>query len=101
MSRSSSVEPPARFPYTDRIVFPPCPLTVLQGIEERTGEIPGAARRPLRLIKGVFSGGCDAQSHGVLTAVTRWHGRSAAPPRRGWRRVCRTDPWAPPGDDGG
>src|ERR671923_241379 len=33
MPRSSSVEPPARFPYTNFIVCPQCPLTVLKGVE--------------------------------------------------------------------
>jgi hypothetical protein len=33
MSSSSSVEPPAHFPYTNAIGFPQCPLTVLKGVE--------------------------------------------------------------------
>ena len=37
MSSSSSVEPPAHFPYTNAIGFPQCPRTVLNGVE---GVIP-------------------------------------------------------------
>src|SRR5919202_3497772 len=33
MSSSSSVEPPAHFPYTNAIGFPQCPLIVLKGVE--------------------------------------------------------------------
>jgi Na+:H+ antiporter len=33
MSSSSSVEPLVRFPYTNSIVFPQCPRTVLKGVE--------------------------------------------------------------------
>src|ERR671922_2258646 len=81
MPRSSSVEPPARFPYTILIVCPQCPLTVLTGVEGGSDKTPGAARRPQRLITGVRCGGCDAQGRDLLTVAHRRHGRGPAPPR--------------------